>query len=63
MAAEGVAMRRLFAAGGLLAGLGLVGYAAGVVVPYEGRAFSVTAFMLGVTMLAIGSGGGSEAIA
>lgn len=33
---------------------GLVGYAAGIYVAYPGRAFSVTAVMVGVTLVAIG---------
>lgn len=34
--------------------VGLVGYAGGVYAPYPGRAFSITAVMLGVTLTAIG---------
>jgi hypothetical protein len=33
---------------------GLAGYAAGVAVPYPGRAFSVTALLAGMTLLAVG---------
>jgi len=33
---------------------GVAGYIVGVAVPYPGRAFSVTALMLGVTLLAVG---------
>lgn len=45
---------RLF--GGLVTLLGLVGYGVGAAVAYPGRAFSVTAVMLGVTLVAIGGG-------
>lgn len=34
--------------------LGILGYVAGVQAPYPGRAFSITAVMLGVTLAAIG---------
>lgn len=46
-------MNRLVAAGLGLVAVGLLGYGAGVVVAYPGRAFSVTAVMVGVTLLAI----------
>lgn len=36
---------------------GLVGYAIGVVVVYEGRAFAVTAVMVGIALLAMGNSG------
>ncbi|WP_115865547.1 hypothetical protein [Halorussus litoreus] len=39
---------------------GIAGYAIGVVTPYPGRAFSVTALMIGVTLLAIGAGSDSS---
>lgn len=41
-------------AGVVLTALSLVGYAVGVVVPYPGRSFSVTAFMAGVSLAVIG---------
>lgn len=47
-------MDRTRLAGIGLLGLGLVGYLAGVVAPYPGRAFSVTAVMVGITLAAIG---------
>jgi len=33
---------------------GVAGYIAGITTPYPGRAFSVTAVMAGVTMMAVG---------
>lgn len=33
--------------------VGLVGYVAGVYVAYPGRAFSITALMVGITLVAI----------
>ena len=48
-------MNRELLAGLVLTGLGLTGYAVGVVTPYTGRAFSVTGIMVGVTLLAIGN--------
>lgn len=50
-------MDRAFAAGGLLAAAGVVGYAVGVAAPYPGRAFSLTGVIVGVTLLAVGDGG------
>lgn len=47
-------MDRLRALGALLAALSLVGYAAGTAVAYPGRSFSITLFMLGVTLIAVG---------
>lgn len=44
---------------GLTAG-GLVGYAVGVSISYPGRAFSVTAVMIGITLVAVGFAGGNE---
>ena len=49
-------MDRVTGLGGLCTAAGVVGYAAGVVVAYPGRAFSLTALMLGITLLAIGGG-------
>lgn len=43
---------RLF--GGAVAVLGLAGYVAGVPVDYPSRAFSTTAVMLGITLVAVG---------
>lgn len=36
---------------------GLVGYAVGVSIPYPGRAFSVAAVMIGITIAAVGFDG------
>ena len=52
-------MNTALAAGTAFTVAGLVGYLIGVVAPYPGRAFSVTAVMVGVTLLAIGRGGES----
>lgn len=46
-------MNPLVVAGLLLTVAGIAGYAAGIAVPYPGRAFSVTAFMTGLTLIAI----------
>lgn len=43
---------------GLTAG-GLVGYAVGVSISYPGRAFSVTALMIGIALVAVGFEGGN----
>ncbi|EJN61036.1 hypothetical protein [Halogranum rubrum] len=43
-------------AGVVLTVLGAVGYVVGVAAPYPGRAFSLTGVMVGLTLLAIGSG-------
>lgn len=51
-------MNRTLVAGFLLTGVGVVGYAVGVVVAYGGRAFSVTAVMLGISLMAVGRSGG-----
>jgi hypothetical protein len=50
-------MNAEFVAGAVLTVLGVVGYVVGVVAPYPGRAFSVSGVMVGLTLLAIGSGG------
>mgnify|MGYP000173216811 CR=1 FL=1 len=42
---------------------GVVGYLAGAVVAYPGRAFSLTAVMVGVTLLAVGRSDTAEATA
>lgn len=54
-------MKRILAAGIILTGVGVVGYVGGVFVAYEGRAFSVTALMLGISLLAVGRAGGEVA--
>lgn len=53
-------MDRAFAIGAVLTGSGLVGYLLGLAVSYPGRAFSVTAVMVGITLAAIGSRGGGD---
>lgn len=50
-------MNRVLAAGGGLTVLGLVGYGAGVVRAYPGRALSVTVVMIGFALLSIGWAG------
>lgn len=52
-------MDRTFAAGASLSGAGTLGYAVGLVVAYPGRAFSLTAVMVGITLMALGDGEGS----
>lgn len=48
------AMNTVLALGLALTAVGLAGYVAGVVVAYPGRAFSLTAVMAGMTLLAVG---------
>jgi hypothetical protein len=50
-------MDRVVAAGVALTVLGLLGYVAGVLAPYPGRAFSVTGVMVGLTLVAVGGDG------
>jgi hypothetical protein len=50
-------MDRRFVAGVALTALGVVGYLLGLRVAYPGRAFSVSAVMVGVTLLAVGRDG------
>lgn len=47
-------MNRVLAVGAFLTVLGVLGYALGVATPYPGRAFSVTAFMAGLSLAVIG---------
>ncbi|WP_324662863.1 hypothetical protein [Haloarcula sediminis] len=42
---------------------GVVGYLVGVAAPFPGRAFSLTAVMVGVTLLAVGRSDAAEATA
>lgn len=49
-------MHYLRAAGLAATALGVAGYVAGVATPYPGRAFSVTAVIVGVTLLSISAG-------
>jgi hypothetical protein len=53
-------MNRLFFAGALVALAGAAGYVVGVDRPYPGRALSLTAVMLGITLLAMGRTGETE---
>jgi hypothetical protein len=55
--------RTVFGLGAVVTAAGVGGYLAGLVAPYPGRAFSVTALMVGVTLLAVGNAmrGGVEA--
>lgn len=46
-------MNRLLVAGVAFVLVGLAGYVAGVLTPYAGRAFSVTAVMIGITLIAV----------
>lgn len=49
-------MHRTFGAGFLCTCLGVVGYLAGVFYAYPGRALSVPAVMVGITLVAISDG-------
>jgi len=53
-------MPRTVLLGGLVALLGLAGYVTGIYVAYPGRAFSLTAIMAGITLVAIGTRPPSE---
>lgn len=56
-------MNTVLALGLGLTAVGLAGYAVGVAVPYPGRAFSVTALLVGVTLLAVSRSGETEGAA
>lgn len=47
--------RMVFGLGAVVTAGGTAGYLAGILAPYPGRAFSVTALMVGVTLLAVGN--------
>jgi hypothetical protein len=47
-------MDRLLAAGVLAFCAGAAGYVVGLYVPYPGRSFSVTAFMVGLALVVVG---------
>lgn len=49
-------MDGVFLAGVAFTVAGLVGYTAGVLVPYPGRSFALTGIMVGVTLIAVGRG-------
>ncbi|MFB6124124.1 MAG: hypothetical protein ABEJ78_11785 [Haloferacaceae archaeon] len=50
-------MDRTFGVGVGLSVVGLAGYVVGVLVAYPARAFAITAFMVGITLVAIGGEG------
>jgi uncharacterized membrane protein AbrB (regulator of aidB expression) len=50
---NGMAMDSPTAVGGGLLVVGLVGYVVGIYIPYPGRAFSLTAIMVGISVAAI----------
>jgi len=52
-------MKRTRAAGVALTVGGVAAYLAGLATPYPGRAFSVTAVTVGITLAAIGGGRGT----
>ena len=52
-------MNRTFLVGLVTVTVGLAGYVAGIVTDYPGRALSVTAVMIGVTLVAIGRADGA----
>lgn len=51
-------MNTVLGAGIVLSVIGLGGYIVGLGTPYPGRAFSVTALMVGITLVAIGRANG-----
>jgi hypothetical protein len=53
-------MEWLRAAGAAATVAGVAGYVAGVYVAYPGRAFSITAVVVGVTLLSVSAGGDAE---
>jgi hypothetical protein len=53
-------MDRTRTAGVALTGAGVAGYLAGLATPYPGRAFSVTAVTVGITLASIGDSGRSD---
>lgn len=55
-------MNRELALGTVLTGVGVVGYAVGTLVSYPGRAFTVTAVMVGITLLVIGKAARQEVV-
>ena len=52
-------VRETLIGGGLFV-VGLVGYVVGIYVAYPGRAFSLTAIMVGMTLVAIAHGSPAE---
>lgn len=53
-------MNEILGAGVVLSALGIGGYLVGIGTPYPGRAFAVTAMIIGVTLVAIGRANGFE---
>lgn len=51
-------MNTTLAGGIVLTAMGGIGYAVGIATAYPGRAFSVTAVMIGITLVAIGRAAG-----
>jgi hypothetical protein len=49
-------MHWLRAAGVAVTAAGIAGYVVGTAVPYPGRAFSITALIVGITLLSITAG-------
>ena len=47
-------MNTVLLIGMLLTGVGIIGYVIGISMAFPGRAFSVTAVMVGLTLVAIG---------
>jgi hypothetical protein len=54
-------MDRTFAVGVGLTVVGACGYVGGILVAYPGRALSLTAIMVGITLAAVGERGGTGA--
>lgn len=48
-------MERAFVAGVAVTAIGVAGYALGTTIDYPGRAFSLAAVMVGITLVAVGS--------
>ncbi|WP_336035346.1 hypothetical protein [Halobacterium yunchengense] len=53
-------MNALRAVGAVATVAGVAGYVAGVLVAYPGRAFSITAVVVGVTLLSVAAGENGE---
>ena len=51
-------MNSAFVAGLVATAIGVGGYAVGTIVDYPGRAFTLTAVMVGLTLVAIGTANG-----
>ena len=51
-------MDSAFVAGLIVTAIGIAGYAVGTTVAYQGRAFTLTAVMVGLTLVAIGTANG-----